>query len=129
MQSPKRILCADDDQHTNELLSFWLEKNGYEVKTVTTQTDALALACRERFDLYLLDDLLPDGRGKDLILMIRDFDPKTPIVFLSGNVDEANQQEILERVAQSFIPKPSNLTRVTEIIEQLIAQDQVSGFN
>ncbi|HYE73421.1 MAG TPA: response regulator [Blastocatellia bacterium] len=120
--SAKRILCADDDQHTNELLSFWLEKNGYEVKTVTTQTDALSLARRERFDLYLLDDLLPDGRGKDLVLMIRDFDPQTPIVFLSGNIDEANQQDILERGAQAFIPKPSNLTKVTELIEQLISK-------
>lgn len=117
----KRILCADDDQHTNELLNFWLAQNGYEVKTAETQTDALSLARRERFDLYLLDDWLPDGRGKDLLLMIRDFDPDTPIVFFSGNVEAANQAEILRLGAQAFIAKPADLDKVTAVIQQLLA--------
>lgn len=117
----KRILCVDDDQHTNELLNFWLAQNGYDVTTATSQTEALSWARRTKFDLYLLDDWLPDGRGKDLLLMIRDFDPDTPIVFFSGNVEAVNQAEVLRLGAQAFISKPAVLNKVTEVIARLLA--------
>ena len=116
----KRILCAEDDQHTNDLLNFWLAQNGYDVKTVDTKTDALSWARREQFDLYLLNDWLPDGRGKDLLIMIHDFDLKTPIVFFSLNVQAANQGEILRLGAQAFISKPTDWDKITDVLQQLL---------
>lgn len=120
LSSKKRILCVDDDPPMNDLLNFWLMQNGYDVTVVATQTEALSRARRERFDVYLLDDLLPDGRGKDLLVMIRDFDPDTPVVFFSGYTDAENQAEVIRLGAQAFIAKPAVLNKVTEIIQQLL---------
>lgn len=118
----RRLLCVDDDPDTNELLNHGLGEEGYEVITVDTQAGALEFAKQEPFDLYLLDDWLPDGRGKDLITKIREFDPNTPIIFFSGNTEEANQAEIMHLGAQAFLAKPADLDEVRALIEQAISE-------
>lgn len=123
----KQILCVEDDLDTSDLLSFWLTQNGYEVKAVETKSDALRLAQQGPYDLYLLDDWLPDGRGKDMIAEIRNFDPDTPIVFISGDTREGNQAEILRLGAQVFLAKPMDLDLVAETIGELITTYELSN--
>jgi DNA-binding response OmpR family regulator len=117
----QRVLCADDDASTRALMQLWLERQGYEVETVETSGEVLRLAEQRAFDLYLLDDWFPDGRGKDLIQALRTLDPNTPIVFLSGDVRQANQVEILSLGAQAFFTKPVELDEITATIAQLIS--------
>jgi DNA-binding response OmpR family regulator len=58
----------------------------YEVTTARTLADAVRLAKGERFDLYLLDYLLPDGTAFDLCRLIREFDSVTPALLYAANV-------------------------------------------
>jgi CheY-like chemotaxis protein len=57
--------------------------------------------------------------------MIRDFDPDTPVVFFSGYTEAENQAEVLRLGAQAFIAKPAVLSKVTEIIQQLLTASGV----
>lgn len=124
----RRILYADDDEGSTELMELWLEQNWYEVKIAKTKNEILRLAEQEPFDLYLLDDWFPDGRGKDLIPQLQHLDPHTPIIFLSADVRATNQAEILRLGAQAFMPKPIDLDQVLAIIAQIIcAAEQERG--
>jgi len=82
-ESKKRILCVEDRQDECDLITIVL--SDYEVVSSYSKADALVRATTERFDLYLLDYHLPDGTGLELCLLIRAFDPDTPIFFCTGS--------------------------------------------
>lgn len=83
--------------------------------------EAINLATKEKFDLYLLDYHLPDGTGLELCLLIKNFDTETPILFVTGtsNMTEA---QALTVGAQGLIRKGSELVerlekKVAELLE------------
>ncbi len=119
----KRILCADDDPDTLDLMKVWLGSEGYEVITAATVSEAVGIAGSEFFDFYLLDDWFPDGGGDELISGIRTIDARTPVVFFSGDVRTANREQLMKLGAQAFIPKPSDLAIVSDTIRQLLSED------
>lgn len=102
----RRILCVDDDDDTCFMLTHLLEREGYAVNTCVTVDEALKLAQRESFNLYILDERFPRGAGTNLCRKIREFDPNTPIIIYSGAVFETQQQEALHAGANSFVSKP-----------------------
>ena len=102
----KRILYVEDDEDTRELVTLMLTE--YEIVTARDFTGGLRLARQRYFDLYILDNCLPDGTGVELCHRIRAFDPHTPVVFLSSAVYESEIQEALAAGAQIYIAKPGN---------------------
>jgi CheY-like chemotaxis protein len=82
MMKKKRILCVEAHEDTCSLFSTVLKK--YEIKSVKSKSEALIHATKEKFDLYLLNYHLPDGDGLELSLLIKNFDPETPILFVTG---------------------------------------------
>ncbi len=99
MLSKKRILCIDDDADTCFMLSHLLGREGYELKTAATASAAVALARTGSFDLYLLDNRLPDSTGLELCRELRLLHPPTPIVFYSGDA-YPEQRNAARRPAQ-----------------------------
>jgi CheY-like chemotaxis protein len=66
------ILFIEDNADTGQLVTMILESRGYSVTCVHTKSEALALMKTSAFDLYLLDNRLPDGNGVELCRYIRD---------------------------------------------------------
>lgn len=124
MPQTKRILCADHDLDTCEMIDFLLGSEGYEVKTATKVNDTLRMAQSERFDLYLLDGLFEDGSGLELLSSIRAFDLETPIIIYSADWRESARREVLENGAQAFITKPSEIEPLINTIHQLVTEAQ-----
>lgn len=91
-EATKKILCVDDHTDFCELVAAIL----HDVKVVSAHSmaDAIVLATREKFDLYLLDYHLPDGTGLELCLLLRGFDAKTPILFMTGTSSMTEAQAI-----------------------------------
>lgn len=87
-----KILCVDDHTDFCELVAAIL----HDVKVVSAHSmaEAVALATKEKFDLYLLDYHLPDGTGLELCLLLRGFDAKTPILFMTGTSSISEAQAI-----------------------------------
>lgn len=103
--SKKRILYVEDYPELRQLIPLVL--TDYEVVPALGMMDGLDLAHDEKFDLYLIDYYLPDGTGFDLTLSIRNFDPQTPILFLSGE-SSLTEQQIINLGANGLVEKGSD---------------------
>lgn len=106
MPSNPRVLYVDDDADSREMLCALLKSARIEVTAVATAAQALSFMKTTSFDVYLLDAWLPDLSGFELCRRMRDFDPRTPILFFSGAAYEADQKRGLEAGANRYVVKP-----------------------
>jgi CheY-like chemotaxis protein len=88
----RKILCVDDHKDFCELVAAIL--HDVKVTSAHSMADAILLATKEKFDLYLLDYHLPDGTGLELCLLLRSFDAATPILFMTGTSSMTESQAI-----------------------------------
>ena len=127
MNPPKgRILYTEDDPDSRELIRHVFTRGGYEVICAESSREALHLARREHFDLFLLDNWLPDLTGLELTRYIREFDQTTPILFYSGAAFEADKRDALNAGAQSYLTKPYDFQQLISEAQRLIS---ASGTN
>jgi len=119
LQSP-RVLYIEDHEDTRELVTLLLSQKSYEVVTGATIESGVALAATQKFDLYLLDSLLPDGSGLDLCEKIREFDKTTPILFYSAAAYASDRESALQCGAQDYIIKPSQPSDLCQLVSELI---------
>ena len=101
-----RILCTEDDQDTRDLIVLSLTMAGYEVSCTETAQQAIERVQKEKFDLFLLDNWMPDTSGEDLCRRIREFDKATPILFYSGAGYPADKERARAAGAQGYLVKP-----------------------
>ena len=120
----RRILFIEDHEDTRELVSFILEASGYSVTSDTTVEGALQLAKAEKFDLYLLDNWLPDGTGFELCQRVREFDGTTPVLFYSGAVFDSDKLAAIQAGAQGYLAKPCPFSDLLRAVSVLIDQAQ-----
>jgi CheY-like chemotaxis protein len=97
-QNRKRILLVEDHAESRELVEFSLKE--YAVICASDFDEGLSLAQQQKFDLFILDNWLPDRSGVELCRIIREFDPHTPILFCSSaaygrDISEARDLVIL----------------------------------
>ncbi len=101
-----RILYAEDNEDSRDLVSMTCELSGIEVITAETISDAWQTAQARHFDLYLLDSRFPDGDGLELCRRLRSFAPLAPILFYSGDAYEADKESGLAAGASDYLTKP-----------------------
>jgi DNA-binding response OmpR family regulator len=103
-----RILLADDEQSIQTLLSFPLRKDGYEVTTAADGREALARFNEGRFDLVVLDVMMPRMDGLEVCRRIRARNT-VPIIMLTAKAEEIDKVLGLELGADDYITKPFSL--------------------
>jgi len=106
--APFRVLVVEDDRSQALFAEGILRNAGMETMVVLDPLDVLQALHRFQPDLILMDLHMPNADGMELTVLIRDQDPflHTPIVFLSGEVDEDRQFAALEAGGDDFISKP-----------------------
>jgi two-component system, cell cycle sensor histidine kinase and response regulator CckA len=82
--APTRILVVDDEPTVAKLAGAVLAQQGYEVWTVTSPAEALALAAGGTIDLVLSDFVMPEMNGPELIRKIQEHSPSTAALLMSG---------------------------------------------
>jgi CheY-like chemotaxis protein len=92
MPEKKRLLYIDDHEDTCALVPFILE--GYDVVAEFSKAGGLRQAAIENFDVILVDYYLPDGTGLELCMLIRAFDPDTPILLVTATHTLTHEQVI-----------------------------------
>ena len=117
-----RILCTDDNSDTRELVFLMLQSSGHDVICVGSGAEALDLLKREKFDLIVLDNWMPEITGTDLTRRIREFDKTTPILFYSAAAYEADKQAALDAGAQRYLTKPDGIEHLLDEVDKLIAK-------
>jgi len=106
---PPRILVVEDEEHIAQGLIFNLEQEGYRVTHTETGAAAMQMLDRERFDLVVLDLMLPDGHGIDICQKIRETSPQLPILILTALSEEQSRIRGLQAGADDYLSKPFNL--------------------
>ncbi len=114
------ILFVEDNLDTQEIVSMFLQIEGYKVTGAHTAAEALLLAATQSFDLYLLDNRLPDESGIALCKRLRQTDPHTPIIFYSAMAYEKDKQQALAAGAQGYLTKPCNLAELEQTIASFL---------
>lgn len=116
------ILLIDDDQELCSLLKEYFTAEGFEVAMAHTGTEGLQLALKQNFDLILLDVMLPEMDGFEVLKALR-VQKMTPVIMLTAKGDDFDRIFGLELGADDYIPKPFNhrelLARVKAITRRV----------
>lgn len=114
--TPYRILIVEDDTDINFLLQKLLESNGYSTTCAFSGSEAKLVLAHERFDLLLLDLMLPGIEGEPLIAMVRET-CTVPIIVISAKLGSDARVAALRLGADDFIPKPFDHEEVLARVE------------
>ncbi len=114
-QPPKRVLCVEDNEDIGFLLYTTLKREGFEPVITYTISDALMLAGREEFDLYVLDVALESGSGLDLCRTLREARPDVPVIFYSAAAYDSDREAGLGAGACAYVTKPGTGELVEEV--------------
>jgi DNA-binding response OmpR family regulator len=121
MKAPEHVLVVEDDSSIAELLKIVLERQGFIVKIAgncETATKALEDAAP---DLVLLDLMLPDGHGLDLLRWLRDdLGSALPVVVLTAFRQEEKALRAFELGAADFISKPFRPRELVARIQRVL---------
>jgi DNA-binding response OmpR family regulator len=120
-----RILLVDDEQSIQTLLSYPLRKEGYDVVQATDGRDALARFAEQRFDLVVLDLMLPRLDGLEVCRRLRR-ESSVPIIMLTAKSDEIDKVVGLELGADDYITKPFSLREFSSRIKAALRRAEMS---
>ncbi len=122
---PKKILVVEDEKDIRELLQLYLKRDGYDVHIAKDGETGLRKASQERYDLILLDLMLPQVDGLEVCRNLRSR-PQTsdiPIIMITAKVEESDRIVGLEMGADDYITKPFSprevLARVKALFRRL----------
>ena len=104
-----RILLVDDEQPIQTLLSFPLQRDGYEVVQASDGREALARFSEQQFDLVVLDLMLPRIDGLEVCKRLRGQGSTVPIIMLTAKSEEIDKVLGLELGADDYITKPFSM--------------------
>jgi DNA-binding response OmpR family regulator len=114
----RRVLVADDEEAIVEILTMRLEDEGFEVRAAADGNQAAAWLERERFDVVVLDVMMPGLTGWDVAERLRAH-PRTagvPFVFLTASDRPQDELRGLELGAFDFVVKPFTLDDAVRVI-------------
>lgn len=126
MSEPKtKILVVDDDLRLRDLLNRYLNEQGYSVKTVSDASAMDKQLAHERYDLLVLDLMLPGEDGLSICRRLRGTKNDIPIVMLTARGEDVDRIVGLEMGADDYLPKPFNprelLARINAVLRRRAA--------
>lgn len=110
------VLIVEDDNDINNLLYEMVTDDGYKAKSAFSGTEALIYLDNDKFDLILLDLMLPGKSGDELVNIIRN-KSNMPIIIISAKEEKGLKAKILRSGADDFISKPFDIDEVLARIE------------
>ena len=122
-----RILVVDDDHRHRDLLVRFLGGEGYEVKAVPDAPGMDKQLARERYDLVVLDLMLPGEDGLAICRRLRAQDTAPAIIMLSAKGDDVDRIVGLEMGADDYLPKPFNPKELLARVKAVLRRKTPSG--
>jgi two-component system OmpR family response regulator len=122
----KKILLAEDDSNLGLLLRNYLAAKNYETTLFMTGRSALDAFSPDRFDLCILDIMMPEMDGLALATAIRNVAPAIPIIFLTAKNLEEDIIEGFKTGADDYITKPFSMEELLYRIEAIFRRTMVS---
>ena len=118
--SPLRVLVVDDEVNIAELISMALRYEGWQVSMAHTGSRAVAAAKEFRPDAVVLDMMLPDFDGLEVLRRMRTSDPEVPVVFLTARDSVEDRVAGLTAGGDDYVTKPFSLEEVVARLRGLM---------
>jgi two-component system OmpR family response regulator len=115
-----RLLVVEDEEMILELLSGSLRFAGFDVVTAVSGAEALRAVTASRPDLVLLDVMLPDGDGFEVVRRLRSAGPDVPVIFVTARDGVHERVAGLALGADDYVTKPFSLDEVLERIRAVL---------
>lgn len=125
--SPIRVLTVDDEPSLTELLSMAMRYEGWDVSTAATGTAAVKTAREVHPDAIVLDMMLPDFDGLEVMRRIRTEQPDVPVIFLTAKDAVADRIGGLTAGGDDYVTKPFSLEEVIARLRALLRRSGVTA--
>lgn len=126
-----KILIVEDEKKISDISRAYLERDGFAVRTAATGAEAIKLI-KERFDLVILDLMLPDMPGEELCRMIRETSD-VPVIILTAKSSEEDRIQGLGMGADDYVVKPFSprelVARVKAHLRRTMKAQKTMSFN
>jgi DNA-binding response OmpR family regulator len=122
-----RILLIDDEQRILDFLRRGLEAEGMAVDTAADGREGLRLGLSRAYDLVILDLVMPDVDGHEVLRRVLERTPSQPVLVLSALNDTASKVRSLERGAEDYIAKPFSLEELLARVRARLRSAARSG--
>jgi len=128
MAEPKmKIIVVDDDARLRDLLNRYLTEQGYAVRVVHDAVEMNRQLGRERYDLMILDLMLPGEDGLSICRRLRGAGESMPIIMLTAKGDDVDRIVGLEVGADDYLPKPFNPRELVARIQAVLRRRPPAG--
>jgi two-component system copper resistance phosphate regulon response regulator CusR len=114
-----KVLYVEDDPVAREYVQGGLGTRGFTVELAETAAEGLERALGGDHDVLILDVMLPDGEGYDLLLKLREAGVDTPSLFLSSRADVDDRLRGFEQGADDYLPKPFALSELVARVQAI----------
>ncbi|HEV7856179.1 MAG TPA: two-component system response regulator OmpR [Herminiimonas sp.] len=125
-----KVLVVDDDLRLRDLLRRYLSEQGFNVVTAESAQAMNKLWLRERYDLLVLDLMLPGEDGLSICRRLRGAGDKTPIIMLTAKGEDVDRIVGLEMGADDYLAKPFNprelVARISAVLRR-VGPDEIPG--
>ena len=130
-QNPKPyVLAVDDEEHITELIAMALGFNGFEVERRSNGREALAAIGERRPDLVVLDVMMPELDGFDVVRRLRQTEgaaTRVPVIFLTARDATADKVEGLRLGVDDYVTKPFSIEELVERVKAVLRRSGSSG--
>jgi DNA-binding response OmpR family regulator len=124
MPKPMRILVIDDEIDTLELIDLTLRTAGFSVRTVDNGEDAVEILRQDSFDAILLDVMMPEMSGFDVLRAIdENTEQLPPVIFLTASKRSSDQETGENLGAAGYLVKPVTRGQLLDVLHQALSQE------
>lgn len=118
------VLIVDDEKEIVELIDFYLRNNGYNTFKASNGKEALELFEKEQIDIIILDIMMPQIDGKEVLRRVRE-KSTTPIIFLSAKGEDIDKIDGLFLGADDYLAKPFNPIELIARVKALLRRSSI----
>ena len=120
---PLRILVVDDHPAIREIVSAYLAEDRHLVATASSAREAMERFCTERFDLVITDRAMPEVNGNELAGMIKELQPREPVIMLTGFADLMLEGDHSTENVDLVLSKPARLDDLRKAIATVMPRE------
>ena len=124
----KKIIVIDDDTAVTDLLSVLLRSHGFDVQATNNSVDGLSSIREQKFDLVILDLMMPEMDGWEICKEVRSFSD-IPIIVLSALNDPSMIASVLDAGADDYLTKPTPSRILVAHINRITNRNGMGGVS
>ncbi len=123
------VLIVDDEPQLRAVVAGYLERDGFSVRSAADGRQALAELAAKRPDAMVLDLMLPEVNGLEVLRWLRDAGDEVPVIVLSARGSEPDRVAGLELGADDYVAKPASPREIAARVRAVLRRSRPSGPN